>query len=140
MDFCVAIFILKMEEIMQHIWSIMLYYFKKGKTTETQKKICVIYGLQSFLVLLTFWPNNSLLGGRLMHWKMFISTPGLYPLEVSNGRYSICKSIKSVMKKKNVCFILWKKYNRHFGQSSNTMAYLKINVICQNWICTQFDR
>ena len=27
------------------IWYIMLYYFKKGKnTTETQKKICTVYG------------------------------------------------------------------------------------------------
>ena len=30
---------------MQHFWHIMLYYFKKGKnTTETQKRICAVYG------------------------------------------------------------------------------------------------
>ena len=58
---------------MQHFQRIMLYYFKKGKNaTGTQKKICAVYGegavtdcvksgLQSFLVLLIFWPNNSLL-------------------------------------------------------------------------------
>ena len=29
----------------QHFRHIMLYYFKKGKnTTETQKKICAVYG------------------------------------------------------------------------------------------------
>ena len=63
-----------MEENRQHFWHIMLYYFKKGKNvTEIQKKICAVYGegavtgrrcqsgLRSFLVLLTFWPNNSLL-------------------------------------------------------------------------------
>ena len=34
-----------MEENMQHFQHIMLYYFKKGKnTTETQKKICAVYG------------------------------------------------------------------------------------------------
>ena len=34
-----------MEENMQHFEYIMLYYFKKGKnTTETQKKICALYG------------------------------------------------------------------------------------------------
>ena len=34
-----------MEEKKQHFRHIMLYYFKKGKnTTETQKKICVVYG------------------------------------------------------------------------------------------------
>ena len=43
-NFCVAILILNMEE-KQHFWHIMLYYFKKGKNaTETQKKICAVYG------------------------------------------------------------------------------------------------
>ena len=45
MNFCAPILILKMEEHMQHFQCIMLYYFKKSKsTTETQKKICVVYG------------------------------------------------------------------------------------------------
>ena len=40
-----AILILKMEENMQHFQCIMLYYWKKGKNaTETQKKICAVYG------------------------------------------------------------------------------------------------
>ena len=34
-----------MEEIRQHFQPIMLYYFQKGKNaTETQKKICAVYG------------------------------------------------------------------------------------------------
>ena len=69
-------------------------------------------GLQSFLVLLTFWPNNSLLWGCLMHWKMFSSTSGLYPLEAnSRGRadiLKISKSIELLMKMKNIPFILQK--------------------------------
>ena len=45
MNFCVVILILKIEEKKQHFWHIMLYYFKKGKNaTETQKKICAVYG------------------------------------------------------------------------------------------------
>ena len=77
----------------------MLYYLKKGKNaTEIQKTICAVYGegavtdqmcqkwLQSFLVLLTFWPNNSLLWGCLMHWKMIRSTPGPYLLEADSRR------------------------------------------------------
>ena len=45
MNFCVAILILKIEENMQHVLCIMLYYFKKGKNaTETQKMICAVYG------------------------------------------------------------------------------------------------
>ena len=38
-NFCAAILILKMKEVMQCFQHIVLYYFKKGKnTTETQKK------------------------------------------------------------------------------------------------------
>ena len=34
-----------MEEDTQHFWCIMLYYFKKDKNaTETQNKICAVYG------------------------------------------------------------------------------------------------
>ena len=44
-NFCAAILILKMEENTQHFQYIVLYYFKKGEhTTETQKKICAVYG------------------------------------------------------------------------------------------------
>ena len=45
-NFGVAILILKMEDNMQHIWHIMLYYFKKGKnaTEIPQKKVCAVYG------------------------------------------------------------------------------------------------
>ena len=42
-NFCVAIFILKVEENKQHFYHIMLHYFKKGKNaTEMQKKICAV--------------------------------------------------------------------------------------------------
>ena len=44
-NFCVAILILKVEEKKQYFQHIILYYFKKGKkVTETQKKICAVYG------------------------------------------------------------------------------------------------
>ena len=34
-----------MEENKQHIWHMMLYYFKKGKNaTEMQEKICAVCG------------------------------------------------------------------------------------------------
>ena len=45
MTFSVAILILKLEEDTQHFQHIVLYYFKKGKNaTETQEKICAVYG------------------------------------------------------------------------------------------------
>ena len=85
---------------MQHFWHIMLYSFKKGKnTTETPKiKMRVMYGegamtdrtcpvwFVKFLGTVDIFANNSLLWGCLMHWKMFSSTPGLYPLEANSGR------------------------------------------------------
>ena len=76
-------------------------------------------GLRSFLVLLTFWPNYSLLWGCLMHWKTFSSTPGLYPQEANSRRqltYSKYTNQWLLVKMKNVSFILWKRLNRLFGQ------------------------
>ena len=61
----------------------MLYYFKKGKKA---KKICAVYGegavtgqtcqkwFAKLMVLLTFWPNNPLLWGCFVHWKMVSSS------------------------------------------------------------------
>ena len=44
-NFCAAIFTLKMEEDTQDFQCIMLYYFKKGKNaTEMHKKICAVCG------------------------------------------------------------------------------------------------
>ena len=77
----------------------MLYYFKKDKNTKgIQENACAACGegavtdqtcqkwFAKFLVLLTFWPNNSLLWGCRMHWKMFSSNPGLFPLDANGGR------------------------------------------------------
>ena len=45
MNFCVAILILKMEENMQHLQPIMLYYLRKVKnTTETHTKNYAVHG------------------------------------------------------------------------------------------------
>ena len=44
-EFLEAILILKMEERTQHSQHIVLYYFKKGKsTTEMQEEMCAVYG------------------------------------------------------------------------------------------------
>ena len=71
-----------MKENSQHFWHVMLYYFKESKNaTEMQKKICAVYGEGAVtdgtcqkwfakslaMVLLPFWPNNSLLWGCLIH-------------------------------------------------------------------------
>ena len=66
-----------------------------------QKTICVVCGegavtdrgcqkwFEKFLGTVDIWPNNSLLWGCLMHWKVVSSTPGLYPLEANSGRQLI---------------------------------------------------
>ena len=44
-EFLCSHFNIEMEEKKQQFWHIMLYYFKKGENaTETQKKICAVYG------------------------------------------------------------------------------------------------
>ena len=82
---------------------------KVKNTTQMQKKSFVQFvvkvlwliehvesGLWSFLVLLTFWPNDSLLWGCLMHWKVFSSTLGLFPLEFNNGRQGQAQNIHTI--------------------------------------------
>ena len=77
-------------------------------------------GFWSFLVLLTFWPNNYLLWGCLVHWKMFISTPGLYPLETKwevADILKMSKSIKLLVKMKNVSY--FQKYYKRLVETLN---------------------
>ena len=124
---------LKMEENMQH-FSILCFIISRKVETQlkhTHTKICAVYGegamtdwtrqkwLQTFLVLLTHWPNNSLLWGCLMHQKMFRSTPGPYPLEANSGRswHTQNVQINKVIgeNKKYAFYFIGEKY-RHFGQ------------------------
>ena len=76
----------------------MLYYFKKVKTQLKRKeKIWAVYGegavtdpmcqkwFAKFLGT-TDILAKSLLWGCLMHWKVFSSSPSLYPLEANSGR------------------------------------------------------
>ena len=120
-NFCVAILILKMKENRQCFWNIMLYYFKKGKTTETQKRIYTVYwegavtdwmcrsGLQSFLVLLTLWPNNSLLWGYLTHCKMPIAGDSQHTQNIQIN--------KAIGENERCVFLFYgKKLNGLFGQ------------------------
>ena len=109
--------------------TIQSYYFKKGKKAiEMQKRFvqcienmlwlvkCVKSGLWSFSVLLTFWPNNSLLWGCLMHWKMFSSSPGLCPLEkpiAGDSRHTQCIQINKVIGKNFLkCLLFYGKTER----------------------------
>ena len=97
---------------------------------------CVKSGLWSFLLLLIFWPNNYLLWGCLMHWKMFSSTPGLSPPQANSqggGQIAdilkISKSIKLLVKMKNVSFISWRKPYGVFGQPQ----YIHWLILIPDW-------
>ena len=87
-----------MEEDTQHFWCIMLYYFKKGNnTTETQKKICAVYGegavtdrrcqkwFAKFPGTIDILSKQFFAVG-LSHALEHVSTPGLYPLEANSRR------------------------------------------------------
>ena len=124
-NFCVAILILKMEENMQHFQHIMLYYFKKGKnTTETQKKICAVYGegavtdrtCQKWFAKFhgaDFSLDNASWSGRPVEVdsdqiKTLTENDQHYTMWEITNILKLSKSIKLLVKMKNVSFILWK--------------------------------
>ena len=104
---------------------------------------CVKSGLQSILVVLTFWPNNSLLWGCLMHWKMFSSTPGLSPLAANSGRLRHTQNIQinKVICENEKCVFYGKNLNELFGQPNRKMEEqvgkpgLWFHTRCSSW-CT----
>ena len=130
MDFCVAILILKMEENKQCFQCIMLYSFKKGNNaTETQKKICAVSekvsNVSKVVCEVLCW--RFLLGWcstvRQTNWCWWRSNRDIadsqhYTTWETADTRNISKSIKLLVKMKNVSFILWKKVNEHFGQTS----------------------
>ena len=139
MNVCVIILILKMEEHMQHFWHIILYYFKKHKMQLKQSKRFV-QCMKKMLWLV----NVSKLVCKVSCWRFL---PGGFnqssrPIEVDSNRiktwiendqhytmweiacmFKIPKSIKLLVKMKNVSFILWKKPYRLFGQPNICSKY-----------------
>ena len=128
-NFCVAILI-SMEENMQHFQHIMLYLFKKGKiATETQKKkgkekdLCSVWrrycdrmcrkqfvkflGTIDILAKLFFamGPSYALEDVQQHPWPL----PNRSQQQEIANILEISKSIKLLVKMKNVSFILWKK-------------------------------
>ena len=134
MNFCVAILILKMEENTQYFQYIMLYYFKKSKsTTEThKKKICAVYRegavtdqmCQKWFVKFPagdFSLDNAPWSGRPVEVgsnqiKTLIESNQHYTTQKITIIFKTSKSIKLFVKMKNVSFILQKKLNGLFGQ------------------------
>ena len=110
----------------------MLYYFKKGKNaTETQKKICAVQGedivtdqkCQKWYV--TFCAGDFLLNDA--PWssgpvevdsnqiKTSIENNQCYTTQEIANIFKISKSIKLLVKMKNMSFILQKKTYRLYG-------------------------
>ena len=89
-------------------------------------------GLWSFLVLLTFWPNNSLLWGCLMHWKVVSSPPGLYPLDTNSGRQTTSskhpKSIPLLVNMKICLFFYGKNW-------TDFLANAVQSCVCYQILC-----
>ena len=128
-NFCITIFILKMEENTQHFWHIILYYFKKGKnSTETHTQDVRSVQLKKEKVL---WPVKCVKSGCEVSWYQWHFGPiilcggavlcigrclaATQPLPTRSQQQEIAdilkisKSIKLLVKMKNV---------RLFGQPS----------------------
>ena len=125
-----------MKENKQWFQHIMLYYFKKGKnTTEIKKKIFVVYGqgavtdqtCQKFIVKFCagdFSLDDASPSGRQVEVdsnqiETLIENNQLSTMWEIADILKISKSIKLLVKMKNVSFILLKKLNRLFGQSNS---------------------
>ena len=116
---------------MQHFQHIMLYYFKKGKNaTETQKQIWVVCGegavtdqtCQKWFV--KFHAGDLSLdrapwSGRPVEvdgdqMETLIENKQRYTMWEIDNILKIPKSMKLLVKMKNVSFILWKKTKQTF--------------------------
>ena len=112
-----------MEENRQHFWHVMFYYFKKGKNiAEVQKKICAVYGEGAVMdQMCQKWFAKFCAGD---FWKDIATWP-CRPVEIDSDEietlienhqyytmweiadiFKISKSIKLLVKMKNVSFIL----------------------------------
>ena len=126
----------------------MLYYFKKGKNaTETQKKICAVYGegavtdytCQTWFVKFhagDFWLDDAPQLGRPVEvdskqTETLIKNNRHYAMQETAVILKISKSTKLLVKMKNVSFILWEKPYGLFGQPNLFSAWHRI--------CTQMS-
>ena len=130
-NFCVAILILKMEENKQNFGRLCSIISRKVKTAETQKKICAVYAEGAVTDrmcpkwFVNFHAGDFLLGDAPQSGR---------PVEVDNDQtetltensqcyttweladiLTVSKSIKLLVKMKNVSSILQKKLNGLFG-------------------------
>ena len=116
-----------MEENIQHFWCIMLCYFKKGKTQLKQIKICAVYGegavtdwmCESGLWSFTLDDAPRLgrpIGGDSDQIKPVIENNKCFTKWEIADILKITKSIKLLVKIKNLSFILQKILKELFGQ------------------------
>ena len=114
----------------------MLCNFKKGKNiTETQKKICAVSGESAVtdrMCQKQFHAGDFLLDDA--PWsrrpvevdsnqiKTLVKNNQGYTMRETADILKISKSIKLLVKMKNVSFILWKKQNRLFGQPPSSWS------------------
>ena len=109
----------------------MLYYFKKGKNaTETQEKFCAVYGEGAMTGrMCQKWFAKFCAGDFLMDDDPWLGRPvevdgDQIETLIENNQHDtmqetadilkISKSIRLLVKRKNVSFILWKKTKHTF--------------------------
>ena len=139
-NFCLANLILKIEENKQHFWHIMLYYFKIGKNAiEIQKRICAVYGESAVTdQMCEKWFAKYRAGDVLLDDAPWLGRPvevdgnQIETLLENNQHWTaweranmlrISKSIKLLVKIKNMLLFYGKKYMICFGQPSMKSFY-----------------
>ena len=104
-----------------HFWHILLYYFKKRKNaTEMQKKKKRFVDFS-----VDFSPDDAPWSGRPVEVdsdqiETVLETNQYYTTQEIDDILKISKSMKSLVKIKNVSFILWKKSYELSGQPNTS--------------------
>ena len=128
-----------MEENIQHFGILCFIILRKVKMQRKHtKKICAVYGegaltdgmCQKWFVKFhagDFSLNNAPQLGRPLEVdsnqiKTLTENNQYYTMQEIAGILKIPKSIKLLVKMKNVSFILWKKLNGLFGQTNRTLC------------------
>ena len=134
MNFCVATLILKAEENGQYFRHIILYYFKKGmmQLKCKRKNSCVVYGEGAMIGCMCqkwfakfhagdFLVNDALWSSRPVEVdsdqiETLIENNQCYTMRETANILKISKSIKLLMKMKNVVFYFMEKTHGLFDQ------------------------
>ena len=134
-----------MEENIQHFWHIMFYYFKKGKNTTETQKFCAAYGEDAMTDqtcqnwFAKFRAGDFLLGDAPQSGRPVEVDRDQIETLIENNQCSptweivnilkISKSIKLLVKMKNMSFILQKNLNGLLVNPISVLTYYLLLIL-----------